>query len=162
MKIKFLIPLFCLFSSLSLFSNAHVQSVNASSSIYNIVMKDNGNYKLVSVNDNTLSEYRIYSSMKIDEICEDAFSDINSSYSVMVSSYVTMIDQNAFNSNIASINYTGSELLWNTLDYESDCNVNFYSFDEGFINFWNENIRLTKDDNICNISRITYGQMKLL
>lgn len=162
MKKLFIIPFICLFGVLAGLTRFSVEPVEASSSIYNMLLKENGNYKLLSVKDYSLSEYRIYASSKIDEIDTDAFKGVTSSYSVMVSNYVTTINKNAFSKNCNLINYTGTEEEWNLLKYTTTTKVNYYSLDEGFINFWNKEIRPEKDSNICGIDRTTYGQARLL
>ena len=151
----------CLFCTSVYFFHTPSEAVKASSDIYNKVIKENGNYKLVSVRDTSLEEYRIYSSSKIDEIADDAFSISDHKYSVMISNYVTQIHESAFSNNLEKILFTGDESEWAKIGY-SFTNVYFYQCDEGFINYWNTFIRPNSDSNICAIPRTTYGYVKLL
>ena len=103
---------------------------------------------------------RIYAEFGIDEIADTAFQDKQFT-SVMISNFVTHMTDNVFvNSNITTVNYTGSKEEFSALNLSFDINhVNEYAFDEGFISYWNEEIRPEENTNICNITQQTFSKV---
>jgi hypothetical protein len=43
--------------------------------------------------------------------------------------------------------------------YTEDNGISYYSCDEGFINYWNENIRPNENSNICDITQSTFSEV---
>ena len=131
---------------------------------FNDVLNSRNNYSVNSVNEAYLNETSLrlysYSDHRIDEVLNNTF--INSSCTnLMLSREVTYISDDVFNnSQIKILNYSGSEQQYNALGitYHFD-KINYYAFDEGFINFWNENIRLSEEDNICLIDKSVFAKV---
>ncbi len=125
------------------------------------------NYTLVSIDDSSLGdEMRIYNydDLYIDEIANNAF-DGTSFTSLALSNCVTIVGESAF-ANVTTIKtlyYTGSEeeFLALGIEYEFD-NIYYYAIDEGFINYWNKEVRPTKDTNICEITTDQYNYIREL
>ena len=103
---------------------------------------------------------RIYAEFEIDEISDTAFQGTTFT-SLMISNYVTHMTDNVFaNSSIVTVNYTGSKEEFSALNLSFDINhVNEYAFDEGFINYWNKEIRPEENTNICNITQQTFSKV---
>ena len=137
-------------------------------SFINIEVNERGNYTVTSVKDDYLaaSNIRIYKfdENPIDEIADTAF--VGTTFdSVVISKDITHINNAVFENatNIVNIYYTGSLEEFALLNLNFDVNhVYPYSVDEGFINYWNSNIRTNKDINICNITRDQYNQTMTL
>ena len=127
-------------------------------------LNSRGNYTLTGIKSDYLSsnDIRVYrfDDKPIDEIDENAF--VGTSFnSVMISKDITYLTNAVFENatNITIIYYTGSLEQFSALNLSFDVNnVVSYSFDEGFINYWNDNIRTSKDTNICNITRDQYNE----
>ena len=137
-------------------------------SFINAEVNERGNYTVTSVKDDYLaaSNIRIYKfdENPIDEIADTAF--VGTTFdSVVISKDITHINNAVFENatNIVNIYYTGSLEEFALLNLNFDVNhVYPYSVDEGFINYWNSNIRTNKDINICNITRDQYNQTMTL
>lgn len=137
-------------------------------SFINTEVNERGNYTVTSVKDDYLaaSNIRIYKfdENPIDEIADTAF--VGTAFdSVVISKDITHINNAVFENatNIVNIYYTGSLEEFALLNLSFDANhVYPYSVDEGFINYWNSNIRTNKDINICNITRDQYNQTMTL
>ena len=137
-------------------------------SFINAEVNERGNYTVTSVKDDYLaaSNIRIYKfdENPIDEIADTAF--VGTTFdSVVISKDITHINNAVFENatNIVNIYYTGSLEEFALLNLSFDVNhVYPYSVDEGFINYWNSNIRTNKDINICNITRDQYNQTMIL
>ena len=138
-------------------------------SALNCALKENGNYKLESINTDVEglgSELRIYryDDMVIDEICDNAFSG-TSFTSVAISNCVTIINSNAFagQDTLTTCYFTGSEEEWDALypDYAFE-HVYYYAIDEGFINYWNKEVRPDENANICEITNEQYQYIREL
>ena len=137
-------------------------------SFINTEVNERGNYTVTSVKDDYLaaSNIRIYKfdENPIDEIADTAF--VGTTFdSVVISKDITHINNAVFENatNIVNIYYTGSLEEFALLNINFDVNhVYPYSVDEGFINYWNSNIRTNKDINICNITRDQYNQTMTL
>ena len=131
----------------------------------NCTLKENGNYKLESIDATGLgSEMRIYyyEDMVIDEIADDAFSG-TSFTTVAISNCVTNINTNAFRGQdtITTCYFTGSEDEFDSLypDYTFE-SIWYYAIDEGFINYWNKEVRPTAESNICEITNDKYEYVR--
>ena len=137
-------------------------------SFINTGVNERGSYTVTSVKDDYLasSNIRIYrfDENPIDEIADTAF--VGTTFdSVVISKDITHINNAVFENatNIVNIYYTGSLEEFALLNLNFDVNhVYPYSVDEGFINYWNSNIRTNKDINICNITRDQYNQTMTL
>lgn len=121
--------------------------------------------KAVSISKPSLYEYRIYheynDDVLVDSIGENVFDLTTNKFDLMISNGVTSIDLGALsNSNILSINYTGSKEEWEALNITFSKPVNYYQKDEGFINYWNRFIRTSKDVDICLIKESDYRLVK--
>jgi len=125
----------------------------------NTSLNERGNYTLESIDAFSGSEFRIYhyDDLLIDEISDSAFADTTFSTLVLTNS-VKHINQTAINSaeNIKTFSFTGSKDEFDALGI-SFSNVNYYAVDEGFINFWNKNVRPVATSNICSISQDTFN-----
>lgn len=111
----------------------------------------------------TGDELRIYhyKDLPIDEISDNAF--LNTTFeSLMMSNFVTEVSDAVFDNalNIKYMHYTGSPNEYAALGLtHSFTNVQYYAYDEGFINYWNEKIRPNAETNICEISNGTFQEM---
>lgn len=120
-------------------------------------LNERNNYTLISVDGFTGDEFRIYhyDDLLIDEISDDAFLNTNFRTLVLTNS-VKKIDKIAFENapSILRLKYTGSESEFSDLElnYEFQDGISFYAVDEGFINYWNENVRPEKATNICDMT----------
>lgn len=121
---------------------------------------------LVKVKENEIysEELRVYfdEETPISEIKEGAFDACPLLNTVMLSCYIPVVPQNLFSNvpSLRTINYTGTEEQFNILGLNvSGITVNYYACDEGFINYWFNEIRVTEQTNICDISDETYREM---
>ena len=123
-----------------------------------------GYYTLNSVNTSGLgNQMRIYhyDDLVIDEVSDSAFSG-TSFTSLMLTNSVLYIHDAAFEgTSINKLLFTGSQEEYQSLNltYFADNKVSYYSLDEGFINYWNKNIRPQEDSNICDISDATFKEV---
>ena len=127
--------------------------------------KEDGSYKVIGLNDSSLSEYRIYheyeGNITISEIGDNVFSETTQNIIVMVSNGITSISSSVFNiNNLVQINFTGSEVEWTSYNLSVSKPVYYYENDEGFINYWNINIRPTADFDVCDIGRENFLILK--
>ncbi len=128
-----------------------------------LVTNDNvrGKQTLISVDTEGVGDsFRIYhyDDLLIDEIDNTAFNGVSFTTLGLTNS-VKYINDAVFNNapSIRYLEFTGSEEEYNQLGLTIEfTKVSFYSFDEGFINYWNENVRPNKDSNICSISSAQY------
>lgn len=127
----------------------------------NTSLNERGNYTLDSINSFSGNEFRIYhyDDLLIDEISDNAFSGTSFSSLVLTNS-VTHINQAAFEnaSNIKTVSFTGSKEEFDSLGI-SFSKITYYAVDEGFINYWNKNIRPESTSNICSISQDTFNHV---
>ena len=130
-----------------------------------VTAKEGGTYRLDSIDATGLgNEMRIYcyDDMVIDEIADNAFAG-TSFTSVAISNCVTNINTNAFagQNTIKKCYFTGSEeefdALYPNYLFES---IYYYAIDEGFINYWNKEVRPSEDSNICDITRDEYEYIR--
>ncbi len=164
MKSLLLLPI------LSLFSFTNVQpTVNAISGGNNEYLVLDESNTVVGINSDylDLTSYRIYSEygdVTISGIASGVFDSCTaSSISVFVSNGITSITSDAFNSSIVSeIYYSGSASEWSALNVTFTGTVNEYAYDEGFINYWNTNIRPSIDSNICDMSKAEYTTLRAM
>lgn len=134
-------------------------------------VNERGNFTVTGINPNYLADdIRIYQfdDNPIDEIADSAFSG-TSFTSVTISKDITRINNAVFENatNIKNIQFTGSKEEFQTLNLSFDIQkVSFYAVDEGFIYYWNTQIRPEENTNICNITRdqfsYVYGLYKNL
>ena len=120
-------------------------------------VNERGNYTLTGVNGFTENEFRLYhySDLLIDEVSDTAFNGTTFS-SIMLTNSVTHINDAVFNNaaNIKKMYFTGSEEEFSSLGLTYEFTSKFYySKDEGFINYWNKEIRPYANSNICDISK---------
>lgn len=116
-----------------------------------------------SINKNNLRIYGYHETLnkEITKISSNAFIAVSNLSSLMISNNIEVIENNALNiSSLTTINYTGSIDEWNQLNYDTSIQVIDYSFDEGFINYWNKYIRPTKNSSVCDISKERYSELK--
>ena len=129
-------------------------------------LKENGNYRLDSVENADIEEIRIYhyDDLLIDEIADNAFSGTSFS-KIALSNCVKTVGTNAFAgvTSLTTMYFTGSEEEYSSLNisYEFQ-DVYYYAIDEGFINYWNKEVRPNEDSNICEISSDKYNYIRHL
>ena len=158
------LPLLFLTSIFGLATNVSKDDFKAA---LNVSSNERGNYTLVSIDGSSLEdELRIYryDDQLIDEIADNAFSG-TSFTSVAISNCVTIINANAFagQTSLVTCYFTGSEQEWNSLNVSYTFqNVYYYAIDEGFINYWNKEVRPTADTNICDITKDQYNYIREL
>ncbi len=126
---------------------------------------ERGNLTITGVDSSLINkkEIRVYYSENntIDEIADDAFASCTNLKTLMLSRCVTNITNDAFIDSITKLQYTGSEeeYLLLGINKETIANVDYFACDEGFINYWNENIRPTAEFSICDISNTTFNYL---
>ena len=134
-------------------------------SVFNLITNGDNQIEITGVNDNSLYEYRIYSesisNIRIESIGNDAFSSCSNMTSIMITSDIVSISDNAFNgcSKLTSILYTGSLEEFKNKFGDSSYDVFEYSYDEGFINYWNNFIRVEETSNLCDISKDLFNSI---
>ncbi len=116
------------------------------------------NHVLVSVNDKTAGEIRIYRDSGITSVAEHAFDGCTFA-SIMISDVVTTFE--ATIPDEAYVNLTKSKSAY-SYSFPEEIIVNEYACDEGFLNYWNEHIRDNIDGSICNVAKKHYYFMKNL
>ena len=136
----------------------------------NLTLKENGNYKVSSLNDNSLLEYRIYSEYvddsenikNVDEISVGVFVDVINKPVLMISNGIQIISDDLFLSPISKIYFTGSSQEWSQYNLNTNIDVFFYQFDEGFINYWNTKVRPEASSDVCDINQDGYIELSNL
>lgn len=128
-----------------------------------VTLNERNNYTLESIDDIDYdNEFRLYryNDLLIDEIALNAFDGIDVNNLVLTNS-ITHVSSDTFNSsNIKNIRFTGSKEEFDSLNLElNSINVTYYAVDEGFINYWNKNIRPVEKANICDISEKTFNEV---
>lgn len=124
---------------------------------------EDNNYELIGVKDEYLSyeELRIYndSNYTIVSIKDDAFLACSSLTSLMISYSVNSIS--SLPNTVNEIHYTGSKKMFNSIHFELGEDVLFfdYSYDEGFIYYWNTLIRPSQNSDICEIGNELYSDL---
>lgn len=167
---KLLIPL-----SLSLlfvaatFSGNDFQIVHASENPYVYCFeyeeKSNGNYIVKNVEYGNLADddLRIYGNVDghvVDEIDINCFNDVHYLSSLMISNNIEIIPQGTLDIvTLTEIRFTGGLDEWADIGYTTNLPVYEYSFDEGFINYWNKFIRPEADTSICDVSNEQYTEL---
>ena len=121
-----------------------------------------GNYTLTNITANSFDEFRIYhyDELLIDEVDDLALANLTCSALGLTNS-IKHINNAAFENapSIKYLEFTGSENEYEALGLTHEfLDVSFYAFDEGFINFWNSNVRTEETTNICDISRDIYNK----
>ncbi len=145
------------------FNSPKVKSYDHADSTYrtHLITEENerGKYTVTGIADGYLDKdtNRIYSfnDNQIDEIADTAFSGTSFS-TITFSKDITHINNAVFENapNITKILFTGSQEEFEALNLSFNIsNVSFYQVDEGFINYWNTNIRPSENTNICDITR---------
>lgn len=125
----------------------------------------NGHLEVKSVIDSSKNKthLRVYgekNGLLITSINSSCFEGCDSLESLMISSKIEQLTPDTLDINgLTSIYYTGSSEEWTALNYQTLVNVYYYSFDEGFINYWNTYIRPNSQSSICEISNETYNQL---
>ena len=135
-------------------------------------VNERGNYTVTGIvaeyyNSDSIRVYQ-FDENPIDEIADTAF--VGTTFdTVVISKDITYVSDTAFNnaSNIQYIKFTGSKEEFQSLNLSFDIQkVSFYAVDEGFIYYWNTQIRSEENTNICNITRdqfsYVYGLYKNL
>lgn len=128
---------------------------------FSLAINERGNYTITGVKEGYKDnkEIKIYydEDQLIDEIDDNAFVTCTNLETLVLSYSITHVTNDALIDSIETIKYTGSEDEYLALGIDKEFeNIYYYASDEGFINFWNEYIRPTKDSNICNITTQTF------
>ena len=113
-----------------------------------------------SFHDDELRIYH-YEDLPIDTISDSAFSGTTFS-SLMMTRSIAHVNSAAFDNaqNIENMYYTGSEAQYQALGLTHVfTTVRYYAYDEGFINYWDDNIRPTAETNICDMDASTFQEM---
>ena len=129
--------------------------------------KEDSTYKVTGLNDTTLNEYRIYHEYSdnkvVSEIGENIFTNVDHSVVILISNGIESFTSATFaGATITQINYTGSETEWIAHNIETNVPVYYYQCDEGFINYWNTNIRPTADFDVCSIGKDGFLVLKAM
>lgn len=151
----------------SLFGLANNTTKEEYKNALNTTLKENGCYRLDSVDDSELgNELRIYhfDDMVIDEIADNAFAGTNFTSLALTNSVLT-VGANAFNgvNSLTTMYFTGSEEEYSALNISYEfVNVYYYAIDEGFINYWNKEVRPSEEANICDMTKEQYNHIREL
>ena len=129
-------------------------------------VKEDNTYKVTGLSDLSLNEYRIYheynDNVIVSEIGENIFSGVDHDIVVLISNGVETFTSETFSNNITQINYTGSEIEWVSHHIVTSIPVYYYQCDEGFINYWNTNIRPTPEFDVCSIGKDGFMTLKAM
>ncbi len=129
-------------------------------------VKEDSTYKVTGLSDLTLNEYRIYheydDNVIVSEIADNIFSSVDHNIVLLISNGITNFTSGAFSNNITQINYTGSEAEWISHNILTSIPVYYYQCDEGFINYWNTNIRPTAEFDVCSIGKDGFMTLKAM
>lgn len=157
---KYLWCLLLVFLSLPLFLNSgnSFSSVHAESGTFILSILGEGKASIVGVKDDHKSDphFRVYSEIdgyKVTTIESDAFVGCTNLSSVMLSKSLVSIQDDTLLSDDLFIYYTGSLEEFDALNFDTEATVYPYSFDEGFINLWTDNVTST---SVCDITESTY------
>lgn len=155
-----------LFTSLLFISSLGAYSQTNYSDAFNYEKNSRNTFSVTSIssshiNDTDIRIYKEYNDIVVDEVKDNALSG-SAARTLMLSSFITYISNNAFNgmNNLRVLYYTGSSAQYESLNlsYAFD-EINYYALDEGFINFWNENIRREASTDICVIDKSQYAEI---
>lgn len=133
------------------------KQVSSNDTYFTYELLEDGTYKVTGVSDSHLQdkELRIYATtdnFEITEIGANAFDGATNLESLMITRNVVKIAEGAL-SNSYIINYTGSSEEWDEIGYVGVSGLVNYGLDEGFINLWNDTIKIT---SVCDIDETTY------
>ena len=127
-----------------------------------VTQNERGNYTLTGVEDTLYdaTEIRIYYSAEqlIDEVSDTAFASCTNLNSLMLSYSVTNISDTALTS-ISTIQYTGSESAFAALNLTGEYTVHYYAYDEGFIKYWNDEVRPEEKKSICDMTQADFNKI---
>lgn len=130
-----------------------------------IEQNERSNYTLTGVESGLYdaSEIRIYydETNLIDEISDTAFANCTNLSSIMLSYSVTHITDTALNT-INTIQYTGSESAFAALNLTGEYTVHYYAYDEGFIKYWNDEVRPEEKKSICDMTQADFNKIYAL
>ena len=155
-----LFPLFFLAMPLASIGDNYRDAIVAGS-----VDNARGNHTFNKLENYTESEFRIYyyEDFVVDEIADEAFKDNTSITTLVISDCVAHITNAVFENapSIQNIKYTGSKENFAGLGLDQKYNdkVVEYAVDEGFINYWNKEIRSESGINICEIGKEKYQKV---
>ncbi len=128
---------------------------------------ERNNYSLTGISNSYLSkqEIRVYyeETKVIDEIKDDAFVSCTNLQRIMLSRSVLYVNDAAFIDTITELNYTGSKEQYDALGLTKKfVSLNFYACDEGFINYWYDNVRSNAEISICDMSKADFQALYAL
>ena len=125
-----------------------------------LTANERGNYTLTGVEDDLFdySEIRIYynADQLIDEVSDTAFASCTNLSTIMLSYSVTHVTDAAL-TNITTIQYTGSQDEFSTLNLTGEYTVHYYAYDEGFIKYWNDEVRPEEKESICDMTQAEFN-----
>ena len=130
-----------------------------------LILNENsrGNYSVSDVSTDLYdaNEIRIYfdENKIIDEVDDSAFIKCTNLSSIMLSYSVTHINDAAIIDSLKTINYTGSEDDFAKLNITKEITINYYAYDEGFIKYWNDEIRPQDKESICDITQAEFNKI---
>ncbi len=158
-----------LFALPLLFAPLMVSSQSNSFANEGLITEQNerSNYSLTGISNSYLSkqEIRVYceENKVIDEIKDDAFVSCTNLQRLMLSRSVLYVTDAAFIDSITELNYTGSEEQYISLGLTKEfISLNFYACDEGFINYWYDNVRSNAEVSICDMSKADFQALYAL
>ncbi len=158
-----------LFALPLLFAPLMVSSQSNSFANEGLITEQNerSNYSLTGISNSYLSkqEIRVYceENKVIDEIKDDAFVSCTNLQRLMLSRSVLYVTDAAFIDSITELNYTGSEEQYISLGLTKEfTSLNFYACDEGFINYWYDNVRSNAEVSICDMSKADFQALYAL
>ena len=126
---------------------------------------ERGNYTLTGVDSSLYgaSEIRIYYDAEhlIDEVSDTAFNNCSELTTLMLSYSVTHITDTALSS-VNVIQYTGSESAFAALNLTGEYTVRYYAYDEGFIKYWNDEVRPEEKKSICDMTQAEFNKIYVL
>lgn len=109
------------------------------------------------INDKELRIYNEGTDLTISMHVFDAASELEV---LMLTYAVKEIEEQNFSDSLTTINFTGGEEEYKSLDLPDDFIVNYYSNDEGFIYYWDLFVRENKDINLCDsVDKDLYKQI---
>ena len=160
LKLISLLPL--IFAPLLSINNPVLKANDNSNLILEV--NERGNYTVTGVYDSftTSEEIRIYNQndLIIDEIKDGAFDNCLNLESLMITRSIKYVTDLAFVDTITTLNFTGSEVEYASLNLTKQFeSLNYYACDEGFINYWNDNVRPSKGISICDMTKDDFQKL---
>ena len=106
------------------------------------------------------TELRLYAEDSALTISNHVFDSCSNLDSLMITYKVSEIGEQNWPVSLTHIYFSGSEAEWANLHVSTSAAVSYYALDEGFIYYWNTNVRPETTTNLCD--RVSKSDYKVL